>query len=56
MQSELLLIQQAYVHIPTEMPTDGLGAGSRISQQEIKDDLGISRTPVGEAIRLLAEA
>ena len=54
MQSELPLAQQAYEHIQAEILAGRLSAGSRISEKKIADELGISRTPVGEAIRSLA--
>jgi len=48
------LTQQAYEHIRTEILAGRLSVGSRISEKQIADELGISRTPVGEAIRSLA--
>jgi len=54
MRPELPLTQQAYEHIQAEILAGRLSAGSRISEKRIADALGISRTPVGEAIRSLA--
>ena len=54
MGSELPLTQQAYEHIQAQILAGQLSAGSRISEKKIADELGISRTPVGEAIRSLA--
>ena len=54
MRSELPLTKQAYDHIQGEILAGRLSAGSQISEKKIADELGISRTPVGEAIRSLA--
>jgi len=54
MRSEIPLTKQAYDHIQGEILAGRLSAGSQISEKKIADELGISRTPVGEAIRSLA--
>jgi len=54
MQVESPLSQQAYEHIQAEILSGRFAAGGRISEKQIADELGISRTPVGEAIRSLA--
>ena len=54
MRPQIPLTQQAYEHIQGEILAGRLSAGSQISEKRIADELGISRTPVGEAIRSLA--
>ncbi len=48
------LTQRAYQHIQSEILAGRFSAGTLISETQIADQLGISRTPVGEAIRALA--
>jgi DNA-binding GntR family transcriptional regulator len=47
------LRQQAYHFIQSKILSGALPAGSRISEQALADELGISRTPVRSAIREL---
>lgn len=48
------LTHQAYQHIQAEILAGRFAAGTLISETRIAEELGISRTPVGEAIRTLA--
>ncbi len=48
------LTQRAYQHIQSEILAGRFAAGTLISETRIAEQLGISRTPVGEAIRTLA--
>lgn len=48
------LTHRAYQHIQAEILAGRLAAGTLISETRIAEELGISRTPVGEAIRTLA--
>ena len=49
------LSQRAYQHIQREIVSGQLEPGSVISETLLAKQLGISRTPVGEAIRKLAQ-
>src|SRR5262245_15044729 len=48
------LVQRAYEHIQEAILSGHLPAGSVVSEAVLAKSLGISRTPVGEAIRQLA--
>ncbi len=48
------LTHRAYQHIQAEILAGRFAAGTLISETRIAEELGISRTPVGEAIRTLA--
>ena len=48
------LLRQAYEHIHQKLLSGELSAGRVISEARIADELDMSRTPVGEAIRQLA--
>lgn len=48
------LTHRAYQHIQSEILAGRLPSGTLISETRIAEELGISRTPVGEAIRTLA--
>ncbi len=48
------LTHRAYQHIQSEILAGRFTAGTLISESQIAEELGISRTPVGEAIRALA--
>lgn len=48
------LIHRAYQHIQSEILAGRFAAGALLSETQIAEELGISRTPVGEAIRTLA--
>jgi DNA-binding GntR family transcriptional regulator len=48
------LTHRAYQHIQSEILAGRLPSGTLISETRIAEQLGISRTPVGEAIRTLA--
>jgi len=48
------LAQQAYIHIQQAIVDGTLQAGSVVSEASLARELGISRTPVGKAVRLLA--
>ena len=54
MASDTPLTHRAYQHIQSEILAGKLSAGTQISETRIAEQLGISRTPVGEAIRTLA--
>ena len=54
MKQQTPLTYRAYQHIQSEILTGRLSAGTLISESKIAEQLGISRTPVGEAIRTLA--
>ncbi|MBM3860765.1 MAG: GntR family transcriptional regulator [Verrucomicrobia bacterium] len=45
------LAQRAYQHLQEQLWTGALTAGAKISETRIAEDLGMSRTPVREAIR-----
>ena len=47
------LSDQAYSHIQQQILSGRLSSGSVITEAEIAESLGMSRTPVGEAIRQL---
>ena len=47
------LVQRAYDWLKGEIMADRLAAGQTIDDREIAADLGLSRTPVREAIQLL---
>lgn len=49
------LSQRAYQHIQREIVSGQLAPGSVVSETLLAKQLGISRTPVGEAIRQLAQ-
>lgn len=51
--SEQSLRQRAYEFIHNQILSGDLPAGSRVSEQSLAKEIGISRTPVREAIRLL---
>jgi DNA-binding GntR family transcriptional regulator len=44
---------RAYNHIRSKMSVGNLRSGNRLSENELAEELGISRTPVREAIRQL---
>lgn len=46
-------VQQAYAHIRSGVVNGTYPEGSRIKEKDVADALGLSRTPVREAIRLL---
>src|SRR3954466_14433290 len=48
------LVQKAYDHIQASILSGHLPAGSVVSEAALAKSLGISRTPVGEAIRQLS--
>jgi DNA-binding GntR family transcriptional regulator len=48
------LTHRAYQHIQSEILAGRFAAGALLSETRIAEELGISRTPVGEAIRTLA--
>jgi DNA-binding GntR family transcriptional regulator len=48
------LTSKAYRHLYGEIVDGRIAAGAVISESAIAKSLGISRTPVGEAVRLLA--
>src|SRR5438105_3197888 len=48
------LAQKAYEHLQEGIFSGRLRAGTVISEEALAKELGISRTPVGEAIRQLA--
>lgn len=48
------LRQQAYEYIHGKILSGDLSAGSQVSEQSLAQEIGISRTPVREAIRQLA--
>ena len=48
------LVQRAYDWLKGEIMADRLAAGQTIDDREIAADLGLSRTPVREAIQRLA--
>lgn len=52
--STLSLTQKAYEHVQAGIFSGKLKAGAVISEATLAKELGISRTPVGEAIRQLA--
>lgn len=54
MKQHTFLTQRAYQHIQAEILAGRFTAGTLISENRIAEQLGISRTPVGEAIRTLA--
>ena len=54
MKQEPPLTHRAYRHIQSEILAGRFAAGTLISETRIAEELGISRTPVGEAIRTLA--
>lgn len=49
------LAQKAYEHLQNGIVAGRLPSGAMLSEAAIAKDLGISRTPVGEAIRQLAD-
>ncbi len=49
-----LLTHRAYQHIQAEILAGRFTAGTMLSETQIAEELAISRTPVGEAIRMLA--
>ena len=54
MKQKTPLTHRAYQHIQAEILAGRFSAGTLISESQIAEQLGISRTPVGEAIRTLA--
>ena len=54
MKQQTPLTHRAYQHIQAEILSGRFSAGTLISEAQIAEQLGISRTPVGEAIRTLA--
>ena len=51
--SSVDLTSKAYRHLHQQLVTGKLGSGTVISEKKLAADLGISRTPVGEAFRQL---
>jgi len=49
----ILLSETAYKHLRHKLLSASLGAGDKISEQTLSRELGISRTPIREAIRRL---
>jgi len=49
------LASRAYRHIHTELISGRLLPGAVISEKRLAEELGISRTPVGDAVRRLAD-
>lgn len=49
------LAQRAYEHVQSRIIAGGYPAGAVLSEAALARELGISRTPVGEAIRQLAQ-
>ena len=54
MKQSTPLIHRAYQHIQSQILAGRFAAGTLLSETRIAEELGISRTPVGEAIRTLA--
>ena len=48
------LASKVYSHLQEELLSGNLVAGAVVSEKQVADRLGISRTPVGEAVRKLA--
>ncbi len=50
---QMTLRQRAYLHLRERLLSGGLGAGAQLSEPDLAKQLGMSRTPIREALRQL---